>query len=236
MREVFCNHCIKSYEKESFRMKQKLLKVVAMSVVIMSLSSSYANASELYAMPSGNAVEHESKDLEAVEAEVFTESEMLEMCSIVNPEVAARATAVQPDKYEPNDTMETAYPYAKTEKLTGTPFIEGYTASNAHVEGDQDFFSITLSPLYTYDVVLKNLYGQDRHIYIWESNGDGTWTRWRYKYQQTAEPEYWRFTPEAGGTYYIQIAGGGIESFSYFFAVERTGKINTDLWPTANNT
>lgn len=217
-------------------MKKKLVSLLALGLVFSCLTGNAVNAAGLYDIPADVHVQSEQKDADAVIAEVFTESEMLEMLSVTEYEIAVVAATVTPDRYEPNDTMETAYRYANTVKMSGVEFTEGYTSANCHVEGDVDYFSVTLSPAYTYDVVLKNLYGQDRHIYIWENNGDNTWTRWRYRYQETGEPEYWRFTPETGGTYYIEISGGGVESFSFFFAVEKTGRINTDLWPTADNT
>ena len=142
-------------------------------------------------------------DRDVVEVEIFTEEEML----------------------------ATAYPYEKTKVITGHPFNEGYRSAGCHVEGDEDFFSITLEAPYYYDVVLKNLYDQDRHIYIWARNDDGTWSRYRYRYQQTGQPERWVFNPSYTGTYYIQIAGGGPEYMYFFFAVERIGTINTALWP-----
>ena len=212
-------------------MKKRLLKAVSLGVLLSALSGSIVNATEQYAMPDESYIEM-PHDGNVVEVEIFSEEEMLAMCSLSDADIASLATTVEPDPYEPNNTRDTAYPYDKTEKLTGNVFIDGYRNSNCHVEGDEDFFSISLSTYYTYDVVLKNLYRQDRHIYIWESNGDGTWSRYKYKYQQTGQPEHWTFTPARSGTHYVQIAGVGVESFYYFFAVERLGTINTALWPS----
>lgn len=212
-------------------MNKRLLRTIAFGVLFFMVSGSLVNAAECFAQPDATYVEmpHEG---DVVEGEVFTEKEMREMCSMSEADVNSLAVGIEPDPYEPNNTMATAYPYSETERITGAlAFNEGYRYSNCHVEGDEDFFSIYLSSSYMYDVILKNLYGQDRHIYIWESNGDGTWTRWKYKYQQVGQPEHWWFMPSYSGLHYIQIAGGGPDSSSFWFAVEREGTVNTALWP-----
>lgn len=142
------------------------------------------------------------------------------------------AATVSPDPYESNDTVDTAYPYATTTVLSGNVYIEGYRNSNIHVVDDEDWFYITLYSSRTYDVILKNIYYSDIHIYIWKENSDGTWTRWSHANQQYAEPEHYKFTPPTTGKYYIQIAGiSEPESLYYFFAVEPVGKLkNTDLY------
>lgn len=139
---------------------------------------------------------------------------------------------IQPDRYEPNNNTDQAYPYAMTKKLTGWEFNRGYVSSNCHVEGDEDFFRMTLTKGVTYDVILKNLYRHDRHIYIWMRNVDGSWTRWKYKYQEAGQPEHYKFIPDKTGEYYIQIAGGGVTGVSFWFAVEKEGTVNTALWPS----
>ncbi len=142
------------------------------------------------------------------------------------------AAAVSPDQYEPNNTVDTAYPYAATTVLTGNVYTNGYRNSNIHVPDDEDWFYITLSSSRTYDVILKNIYDTDIHIYIWKENSDGTWTKWRHPNQKYSEPEHYTFTPPTSGKYYIQIAGfSEPERFYYFFAVEPVGKLqNTDIY------
>jgi hypothetical protein len=140
-------------------------------------------------------------------------------------------TSIAEDPYESNNNISEAYPYSKTKVLSGNSFIEGYRNSNIHVLGDVDFFYITLTAGVTYDVVLKNIYGEDRHIYLWRDNGNGTWTRWKKSNQVPGQPEHYRFTPSVSGIYYIEISGGDPYSLYYFFAVERKGTINTNLWP-----
>lgn len=225
-------------------MKKKLFKAVSIAVLIITMYGTNAAASEQYALPDNNYIEL-PHDENVVEVEIFTEEEMLAMCSMSEADICEsdlndtfvadifnRAKVCEPDPYEPNNSMDTAYPYEKTKVLSGNLFIEGYRSAGCHVEGDVAYFSITLSTPYSYDVVLKNLYDQDRHIYIWEDNGNGTWSRFRYRYQKTGQPEYWIFTPSRSGTHYIQIAGGGAEYMYFFFAVEKMGDINTALWPS----
>lgn len=140
------------------------------------------------------------------------------------------AVTVNPDRYEPNDSWEEAFQYSQTEKLSGNLFIEGYVSSNCHETGDEDWFEIGLQSRYTYDVVLKNVCRQDKHIYIW-GNPYGTWEKWGHPNPQTGKPEKFTFTPETTYRYYIQIVGGEPEISSFFFAVERQGTINTALYP-----
>ena len=202
-----------------------------MGILFFVMSGSMVDASEQLARPDASYVEMSQEGDVVAVGEVFTEKQMREMCSASEADISSLA-AIEPDPYEPNNTMETAYPYSKTERITGAlAFNEGYRYSNCHVEGDEDFFSINLSSSYTYDVILKNLYRQDRHIYIWESNGDGTWTRWKSSNQQTGQPECWGFRPSRSGIHYVQIAGGGPDPSYFFFAVEKKGTVNTALWP-----
>lgn len=212
-------------------MKKKLFNIVLLVVLITSICGTSVNATEQYALPDNGYIEMPRRD-DAVVVETFTEEEMLDMCSTSEKDITSIVNVCEPDRYEPNNTIATAYPYEKTEVLSGNLFIEGYRNSGCHVEGDVDFFSITLEDSYYYDVVLKNLYEHDRHIYIWENKGDGTWIRYKYRYQKAGQPEYWLFKPSHSGTYYIQIAGGGAEYMYFFFAVERMGTINTALWPS----
>ncbi len=81
-----------------------------------------------------------------------------------------------------------------------------------------------------YDVVLKNLYGQDRHIYIWNRDY-GHWDKWGNPDPKTGMPEKFLFSCKHNGEYYIQIVGGGPESSGFFFVAEPKGTINTALWP-----
>lgn len=225
-------------------MKKRLFRVVSLVVLVTAMCGTSVKATEQYALPNSSYIEM-PHDGDVVEVEIFTEEEMLAMCAASeadicefdsgdtsDTEVSGRAKVYEPDPYEPNDSRSTAYPYENTKVITGGhPFNEGYRSAGCHVEGDEDFFSVTLDASYNYDVILKNLFDQDRHIYIWAKNDSGTWSRWKYKYQQTGQPECWHFRPSRTGTHYIQIAGGGPETMYFFFAVEKAGTINTALWP-----
>lgn len=218
-------------QKENTHMKKRLFKVVSLIILTSAMCGTSVNATEQYALSDNNYIEM-PHDEDAVEVEIFTEEEMLAMCSTPMADISSNAKVYEPDPYEPNNSRATAYPYENTKVITGVhPFNEGYRSAGCHIEGDEDFFSITLAARYTYDVILKNLFDQDRHIYIWAKNDNGTWSRYKYAHQQTGQPEHWHFTATYTGTYYIQIAGGGPEIMYFFFAVEKMGTINTALWP-----
>lgn len=113
------------------------------------------NATEQYALPDNNYIEM-SHDVDAVEVEIFTEKEMLAMCSVSEADIcesdsddtseagiSGRAKVYEPDPYEPNNSMTTAYPYENTKVITGIhPFNEGYRGAGCHIEGDEDFFPL----------------------------------------------------------------------------------------------
>lgn len=201
--------------------KKRIISALAIMLVISFSVGTVSSAAEY---------KHLEKDLmkTGCTSEKFDTVESVQSEDMASPHVV---TEIKPDAYEPNNSIEEAYPYSNTKKLTGNEFIEGYRNSNCHVEGDEDFFYLTLYSGTKYDVVLKNLYGCDRHIYLWKENSDGTWTRWKNEKQETGKPEHYYFTPLVTGKYYIQIAGGEPDSASFFFAVEKVGTINPALWP-----
>ncbi len=173
-------------------------------------------------------------DTESPEAcllETLSESEFQEMIQNKNIQTYGTKSTVKPDKYEPNNSMRDAYDYKRTTKLSGWIFTEGYTAANCHEEGDEDWFYLPMTWGYKYDVVLKNLYRHDRHIYLW-ANPHGTWEKYGAPNPQTGMPEKFVYNCDFIGTYYIQIVGGGPETSSFFFAAEKQGTINTALWPS----
>ena len=143
----------------------------------------------------------------------------------------SHSEVIEPDKYEPNNSIEEAYPYNSTTVLTSNAFVNGYRNCGCHVEGDKDFFWITMVEGYSYDVVLKNLYGHDRHIYIYEELRDGTMTKTQKSNPVPGQPEHYIYKPKSTGRHYIEISGGEPDAYYFFFAVEKVGKINTALWP-----
>ncbi len=173
----------------------------------------------------------ETEMQEACLLETLSDSEFQAMIQDKKVQTYGAETTVEPDAYEPNDSWEHPFQYSETTKLTGTPFTEGYVSSNCHETGNEDWFEIGLNSRYTYDVVLKNLYRQDRHIYIW-GKPYGYWEKWGAPNPQTGRPEKYKFKPATTYRYYIQIVGGEPEIASFFFAAEREGTINTALWPS----
>ena len=126
-------------------MNKKLLRPISLGILFFVMSGSMVDASEQLARPDASYVEMSQEGDVVAVGEVFTEKQMREMCSASEADISSLA-AIEPDPYEPNNTMETAYPYSKTERITGAlAFNEGYRYSNCHVEGDEDFFSINLS-------------------------------------------------------------------------------------------
>lgn len=203
-------------------MNRKFYRIVAMClacVCVLSLNVNVVNAKDKL---------DSTDDLSAV-AETFS-------ADYVEPELSGhkiltRADMIEPDPYEPNNTIDEAYPYSRTTTLSGNEFIRGYKNSNMHIEGDEDFFYIYLDSGVTYDVILKNIYDEPRHIYLWKQNNDGTWTRWQKAVQNPGKPEHYHFTPSVWGKYYIQITGGAPEALYYFFCVEKVGTVNPAIWP-----
>ena len=119
-------------------------------------------------------------------------------------------------------------------------FVDGFKHSDCHVQGDVDFFWINMIKgyeyeyeyEYEYDVVLKNLYSKDRHIYIHEELPNGNTLITKHKNQQIGKPEHYIYTPTVTGKHYIEISGmGEPEVAYYYFAVEPVGTIDPTLLP-----
>ena len=114
----------------------------------------------------------------------------------------------------------------------GNPFVDGFKHSDCHIQGDAGFFWINMVKGYEYDVVLKNLYSKDRHIYIHEVLPNGTTSTKRRPFQQIGKPEHYTYIPTVSGKHYIEISGEGeAEIAYYYFAVEPVGTIDTTLYP-----
>lgn len=114
----------------------------------------------------------------------------------------------------------------------GNPFVDGFKHSDCHIQGDAGFFWINMVKGYEYDVVLKNLYSKDRHIYIHEVLPNGTTSTKRRPFQQIGKPGHYTYIPTVSGKHYIEISGEGEPEIAYFyFAVEPVGTIDTTLYP-----
>ncbi len=114
----------------------------------------------------------------------------------------------------------------------GNPFVDGFKHSDCHIQGDAGFFWINMVKGYEYDVVLKNLYSKDRHIYIHGKLPDGTPTITGHRNPQPGKPEHYTYIPTVSGKHYIEISGEGeAEIAYYYFAVEPVGTIDTPLYP-----
>lgn len=204
-------------------MNRKFSQIIAVClacVCVLSLSTNVVDAKEKL---------RDADALSAV-AEVFSNAYVEQ--EFYKQKTQMRAVTIEPDPYEPNNNISEAYPYSRTTTLnTNHEFTRGYKNSNIHIEGDEDFFYIYLDSGVTYDVILKNIYNEPRHIYLWKQNNDGTWTRWQKAVQNAGQPEHYHFTPSVGGKYYIQITGGGPEALYYFFCVEKVGTVNPAIWP-----
>lgn len=203
-------------------MKRKFNQIIAMCLAflcVLSLSTNVVDAKDKL---------RNADDLSAV-AEIFSKDYVEQ--ELYGEKAKTRAATIEPDPYEPNNSIEEAYPYSRTTTLTNHEFTRGYKNSNIHVQGDEDFFYLYLDSGVTYDVILKNIYDEPRHIYLWKQNNDGTWTRWQKAVQNAGQPEHYRLTPSVGGKYYIQITGGEPYSLYYFFCVEKVGTVNPALWP-----
>ena len=183
-----------------------------------------------YAQPKEGMDISDTETSEACLLETLSDSEFHAMIQEKNVQFYGTNATIKPDKYEFNNSYEFAFPYDRTTKMSGDPFTEGYTAANFHEEGDEDWFKLSMTWGEEYDVVLKNLYGQDRHIYIWNRDY-GHWDKWGNPDPKTGMPEKFLFSCKHNGEYYIQIVGGGPESSGFFFAAEPKGTINTALWP-----
>ena len=149
-----------------------------------------------------------------------------------NISLLSSSDSFAPDEYEPNDNLEQAYPYSDMETHHNHPFVEGYKHSDCHVQGDVDFFWINMIKGYEYDVVLKNLWEKDRHIYIHEKLSNGIIKKTGHPDPKIGKPEHFTYIPSVTGRHYIEISGEGEPEIAYFyFAVEPVGKINPALYP-----
>lgn len=136
------------------------------------------------------------------------------------------------DVGEPNDTINTAYPYDKVpyarEKLTSKYdlYSLGMRTASLQLATDEDWYSIRLTAGETYFMDLRNvgLTNWFIELYYIQPDGNGYFYSTSPEYLPVFEkrPEkYLYFVAENTGTFYIRINNGGTwaSQMNYFFYV-----------------
>ena len=170
----------------------------------------------------------ESVQLDKQEAKVLSPAQVSELFS----EQSIQSYTTVPDECEPNDTINTAYPYTQvpvvTSQLTSKYDLFGLGMRHAglHSETDEDWFSISLTAGEDYFVDLRNIGKSNWYIELYYIKPDGT--GYYYSTDPTEMPvfekwqeKYFYFTAKDTGTYYIRIANGNdwSDEMHYFFYV-----------------
>lgn len=192
-------------------------------------ADAYENEEEIVFV---NEAEIELDDFDAADNIEFTEmisnvdiSEMDTIFPSTNADNAVSAYSLSADAYEPNDTMETAYNYAKIPEINGTLYNTGFKSANLHTVTDEDWYYTTLTAGNTYFLDLRNigsttgfnislLYFNDDNTFDYiTSIGDSRFSD---------RPEkYYYFRPNKSGKYYVLITGDGVHTsaLNYFFYI-----------------
>ena len=159
----------------------------------------------------------------------ITGGEMLDLFS--DEENNQLDTMAVPDKWEPNNTLETAYPYDKLPVLTTTITCStdlyrlGMRYGSLDSPDDVDWYTVDLTANQKYFVDLRNVGETNWYIELYYSDGKN---RCYYTTNPSEKPvyekkpeKYLSFTAEYTGTYYIKIANGGdwVDDMDYFFYV-----------------
>lgn len=180
-----------------------------------------------------NVSEAEASILEVSELENYITANTL-----VNPLVAAD------DRYEPNDTIETAFPYSNAIKIKCGGSAHDwlghyncfYTPNKVSDLNDFDFYKLSLQKGMYYVAVLKNVWtSQTRDIRLYYQKSDGSWW-YKYPTNKYEGQSLFHFTAEYN-TYYVRISGDNAPGQTEFddafnwFAVERDGTIDERLLP-----
>lgn len=130
------------------------------------------------------------------------------------------AAAGDPDSWESNDSLDTAYPYSRiptgcTSISTKTDLYRlGMKAGTLHNETDEDWYSITLTAGKRYFVDIRNVGLTNNFIELYYFSSDGN------KYYYTTDPskkpiyakkpeKYFYITAPETCTYFIRINNGG---------------------------
>lgn len=143
------------------------------------------------------------------------------------------ASSLSQDRWEPNNTKDTAYPYSKiptartTISTKSDLFWLGMKEGNLHDENDVDYYSIDLTAGKRYFIDLRNVGTSNYYIELIHYNSDGTGYMYttnpsrKPKFEKKPE-KYLYITAEDTGKFYIKIANGGDWSTArgtYFFYV-----------------
>lgn len=145
--------------------------------------------------------------------------------------------------YEPNNSIQTAFPYTQTNKIkcdgANEPFGHYncfYTPFYLETIDDMDFFSIKLQTGYKYVAILKNVGTNEiRDMRLYFQKEDGSWW-YKYPTEKYKGQSLFHFIPEYT-TYYIRLSGSPAPGYDFtcgmacWFAVERDGTIDERLLP-----
>lgn len=213
-------------------------KFFCMTLLSLCMATTPTYASSISDQGLTSVLESNVSDGVATEEEV----EQLEK-SIEEEQVSALSYE---NAYEPNDTIETAFPYSQLDTIT----CEGAKDPNGHyncfynytfieTEDDLDFFKVNVQTGFRYVVVLKNVWtDQIRDIRLYYKHDDGTWHYW-YPTSKDRGQSLFHITPDKT-TYYIRISGSPAPGHNHtkdanWFAVERDGTIDERLLPYDKN-
>lgn len=183
-----------------------------------------------------NSYDAEATSLEYLKSIELDKQESISLSSEQVSELFAESGiqtyVTTPDDCEPNDTIDTAFPYSQVPVVNSQMTSKydlyglGMRYAGLHSEDDVDWFSVNLTAGEDYFVDLRNIGKSNWYIelYYLESDGSGYYYSTNPEIMPVFEkwPEkYFYFTAEDTGTYYIRISNGDDWSneMYYFFYV-----------------
>ena len=204
-------------------------KIISISMILSLLLCVPVSAAEINSVNTDKVAEMES--IKFVEQKPMSVS--MEKISILNRSTwSVQSRTVTQDRYEPNNTPETACPYSRvstiTSKITNTNQLYTLGMKNAglHSATDEDWYTINLTAGEEYFVDLRNVGNTNWYIELYYIRSDGS------AYFYTTNPEYYPvyekkpekyfyFTAEDSGKYYIRITSGNdwVDKMYYYFYV-----------------
>lgn len=137
-------------------------------------------------------------------------------------------SARTPDKYEPNDTKETAYSYDSIPvinnsiSMEGSLYTLGYKSANLTNANDVDWYKVNLNQDTTIFADLRNLGNANYNMRVYYTDANGK--EWYYSTEKqvfNGKPEkYINFKAPITGTYYVKIYSLGDDGTSnYYFYI-----------------